>query len=259
MVFLNKKQTLGQTLIETMAALFILVMGISATVGLAVYAFSSSTNINKEIVATGLAREGLEAVRNMRDTNWLKDALGTTASGTNCYVYNNATGTSSCYPNWLGGGAVPYCLDPVKNTGTGCSGTGAAVGSFFLGFNSSVLNPWVLVKDTGSKNFGLQFDGNFPDDLTTGGFYSPASGITCSNGNPGISDYCRKIIITKDSSGAPYNTGDASLILLKVQSQVWWVDKKCPRSPDFINAPVSCKIELDTYLTNWKNYSVTGS
>ena len=59
----------GQTLIETLAAVFILVMGVSASVGLAIYAFNTSGGVVKQIIATGLAREGLEAVRNMRDSN----------------------------------------------------------------------------------------------------------------------------------------------------------------------------------------------
>src|SRR5258708_8211428 len=87
----------GESLIETMVAIFILVMGISAAVGLATYTFSSSTSITKQIVATGLAREGLEALRNMRDTNWLTSTLSS-----NCYDYTSGSSSGgNCYPTWL--------------------------------------------------------------------------------------------------------------------------------------------------------------
>ena len=88
----------GQTLIETLAALFILFMGVGAATGLAVYAFSASGNINKQIIATGLAREGMEAVRNMRDTNWLNGPL----MPNGCYNYATCQANqASCYLNWL--------------------------------------------------------------------------------------------------------------------------------------------------------------
>ena len=56
-------------------------MGVSSAVGLAIYAFNSSSSVTKQIIATGLAREGIEAVKNMRDTNWLQQ----TTIDTNCY------------------------------------------------------------------------------------------------------------------------------------------------------------------------------
>ena len=96
---LNSTQT-GQTLIETVAAIFILVMGITAAVGLAVYAFGNSTNITKQIVAVGLAREGVEAVKNMRDTNWLKLNLAT-----DCHDFSDLTPPNTnagrCYKNTI--------------------------------------------------------------------------------------------------------------------------------------------------------------
>ncbi|MBT3704376.1 hypothetical protein HOG17_01195 [Candidatus Peregrinibacteria bacterium] len=61
----------GETLIEVMAALTCLVLaGMSAvTVALQVM---STTAVSKEyLIAQNLAREGIEAVVNIRDTNWL--------------------------------------------------------------------------------------------------------------------------------------------------------------------------------------------
>jgi type II secretory pathway pseudopilin PulG len=238
----------GQTLIETLAAAFILTMGISASVGLAVYAFNTSGGIVKQIIATGLAREGLEAVRNMRDTNWLKDTLSVNG------CYNFATGqanSANCYPDWLGDinlSKVPFCINPTNNSGN-CNGSDTT-DTYYLGFDSSTQYGWVLKKD--SSNFGLNFnDPTKSAAWLTNGFYSPGAGnngVACSSAT---SDYCEKITITKVTT-APYNQDDGPL--LKVQSQVWWVDKKCPKAADFSTASVTCRLELDTYLTNWKNF-----
>jgi Tfp pilus assembly protein PilV len=248
----------GQTLIETLAAAFILTMGMTAATGLAIYAFNSSGSIVRQIIATGLAREGLEAVRNMRDTNWLKDTL--TVNG----CYNFATAQSSkanCYPNWLGNGVTPYCINPTINN-TNCNGDAGVNTSinYYLGFDATQTNFWSLTKDQGNAlKFGLNFnDPSAGTTWQTQGFYSPGSGVTCTNSNSG---YCREIILTKlTPSGTPYdpaNSGGSSQTpgpLLEVQSKVWWVDKKCPKVDDFNNASISCKVELDTYLTNWKSF-----
>lgn len=65
----NKK---GETILETIIAMGVLMIGItlaSTIIG------SSLRNINaskNRIIAINIAREGIEAVRNIRDTNWLK-------------------------------------------------------------------------------------------------------------------------------------------------------------------------------------------
>src|SRR5581483_10854366 len=131
---LNLKSEKGQTIIETVAALFILVMGVGAATGLAIYALNSSTNVTKQIIGTGLAREGLEAISNMRDTNWMRNALGTAQNSNGCYDYTqNQAGQASCYPHWLGnGGSTPFCLVPSSS---GCLGD-LATGNFVLSINN---------------------------------------------------------------------------------------------------------------------------
>ena len=246
-----RRQLIGQTLIETMAALFILTMGISASVGLAVYALGSSGSVIKQIVATGLAREGVEAVKNMRDTNWLRDTLkDPVLNPPGCYDYATASSTAgSCYPNWIGGGSVPYCIDPVLNNPGNCTGSNAASAPYFVGYDGSSSGTiWTLTKDVGGNLFGLQYNAS----PASTGFYDPAGGVTCTN-SPGRSDYCREIIISKDTATLPYNL-DPKLSLVKIRSQVWWIDKRCPRAQDFASAPKSCRLEVDSYLTNWRNY-----
>ena len=232
----------GQTMIETLVAIFMLTMGVSAALGLAIFAFSSSANISKQIVATGLAREGLEAVKQMRDTNWLQQ----TSIDNNCWNYKTLDLTAFCYKSWLGTNiSAPYCIDPSNST---CDGL-ASSRNYSLGFDSSSSLFWVLSPQNGTNNFGLKLDTVNPASL---GFYNSTS-VACDSTVSGISDFCRKITITKTSNLAPYNQATEGP-LLKVQSFVWWVDKKCPRVPDWPQASPTCRLELDMYLTNWKNY-----
>ena len=238
----------GQTLIETLAAIFILVMGITSAVGLAVYAFGSSATVTKQIIATGLAREGIEAVKNMRDTNWLAQ----TTMDTNCYNFASSTAmNANCYTHWLddtSASSTIYCINPGTNSAV-CNGNTAST-TYALGFDSNVGNApnfWLLLPQNGTTNYGLNF--NAANSGTTGFYSVPTpSGVSCSSGTAA---YCRKIIITKITS-APYNQATTGP-MLQVQSQVWWLDKKCPKVNDWPGAG-KCSVELDTYLTNWKNY-----
>jgi Tfp pilus assembly protein PilV len=93
----------GQTLIETIAAIFILTMALTAGLGLTIYVLSHSKTTLDEIVATNLAREGIDVVKNMRDTNWLEsDAKAVAPWDLQDCTLNGKT--VQCYPRvWEGG------------------------------------------------------------------------------------------------------------------------------------------------------------
>ena len=253
----NFQSQKGQTLIETLAALFILVMGVTSAVGLALYAFNSSSSVTKQIIAAGLAREGVEAVKNIRDSHWLSGTFNINS----CYDFATASSTgASCYADWLGTGGPksPFCIDPTSNTGN-CDGSGTSE-TYALGITNSFGAPaglWNIIRQRGSTHFGMSFDSVNSNGT---GFYNQDGVTDCSG--LGVADYCRKIIITKlTSAGTVYDPGTYGGAsnpgpLLQVQSQVWWIDRKCPRVLDFTSAPAGCKVELDTYLTNWKNYQL---
>src|SRR3989338_2611226 len=88
----------GQTLIETVVAIFILASGLSAGLALAVFAFSSTSNNAERVVATSLAREGVEVIRRMRDSNWLRDNL-VPADNNTCDKY--LAEDEPCFERWL--------------------------------------------------------------------------------------------------------------------------------------------------------------
>jgi type II secretory pathway pseudopilin PulG len=59
-------------LIEVLVAIIILVVGALSAVKLLGLASINNQLTKERVIATNLAREGLEAVRNIRDTNWLR-------------------------------------------------------------------------------------------------------------------------------------------------------------------------------------------
>lgn len=87
--FRNLEFLTGFTLIETIVAIFLITVGIVGAFTLITYTVSSTTFSTQKLIASYLAQEGIEIVRNIRDTNWLEDGatlwnagLTTTCSGT---------------------------------------------------------------------------------------------------------------------------------------------------------------------------------
>lgn len=239
----------GQTLIETLAAMFILVMGIAAAFGLATYALSTTNSMTNQIIGMGLAREGIEMVKNMRDTNWLNANLYPTnltniETATNgCYDFQNTTQyTGVCYKYWLNPLADPgltgaasrtlYNIDPSANCAN-CILT--YDGTAFALNNPTLATPnYQVYKQTGTTKLYTQFPG------------------TSTSGDP--SNFYRRIGLSKVGD-APLNVGnDDSMKALKVVVDVWWSQKGCPVATVPDNLPRTCTIRLETYLTNWKTY-----
>jgi Tfp pilus assembly protein PilV len=61
----------GQSLIEMLVALFILVAALTATIVLIVTSINAGRESINKLIGTSLAREGIEVVRNIRDSNWI--------------------------------------------------------------------------------------------------------------------------------------------------------------------------------------------
>lgn len=62
----------GESLLEVVIAITILTMVLSSAFGVLIQASATNGNSVNRVVALNLAREGIESVRNIRDTNWLK-------------------------------------------------------------------------------------------------------------------------------------------------------------------------------------------
>ena len=67
-IFRNSR---GETLAETIIALSVLAIGITIASTVIINSIRNLTNAKSRVTAINIAREGIEAVRNIRDTNWL--------------------------------------------------------------------------------------------------------------------------------------------------------------------------------------------
>jgi len=212
----------GQSLIETIIAIFILTTALTASLGVALYAFSASTSSQNEIVAVSLAREGAEVVRVMRDSNWLAgDAKGEAWDLQAC----SDIGDRLCYPR-------VYEKVPSYNNYDLVSGNQLAI------FDSSDQS-WTL-DSTGQLNFDLYLQ---PD-----GSYTHTSSST--------PPFFARMINISFNSAAPYTNENSNQELI-VKSVVAWRGKGCSAfaaTADLLALATPCKIVVEEHLTNWKDY-----
>ena len=211
----------GQTLIETLLATFILTTSLVAGLSVAIYALTASAVSKNQIIATNLAREGIEAIRMMRDSNWLAaepDPASVDPDSTDDLqsCAGSPMNGAFCYPKVF--------IAPAYNFNNGVSG------SFGLTFDSSSRS-WSFVSD---YFLFQQSDGSFSRN---------------SNGPWQIS---RKITFTYLTSGDYSATYPA----LSVKSIVGWVGKNCTEMNPVNGDPetTNCKVIVEEQLTNWKNY-----
>ncbi len=208
----------GQTLIETIVAIFVLTTALVAGVGLAIYAFSISEASQNEIIATNLAREGVEVMRMMRDSNWLaSDAAGGAWDLTACADI----ASKLCYPSSFVG--------PTYNI----ANSGSA-GNMRITFNPAA-NSWGL-DTTANYNLYLQADGTYMSNLGT---------IN--------SVFARMINVTLNAT-APYTGPNPELI---IKSVVVWRGKGCTTfatTQNLLTLSTKCRIVVEDHLTNWKDY-----
>ncbi len=89
------------TLVEIIVAFTVLVLVILASTNLLVAIIRNNTENENTVVAYGLAQEGLEALRNVRDSNWLLGADFQGSVGGKCL--------------WAGGVCLPGSLGTKKS------------------------------------------------------------------------------------------------------------------------------------------------
>lgn len=72
----RKKRIIKQralTLLEVIVAIFVIIIGITGALSLINYTISGVLVGKSQIIAVNLAQEGLEIVRNIRDSNWIQN------------------------------------------------------------------------------------------------------------------------------------------------------------------------------------------
>ena len=98
----NLKPANGFTLIETLVAIFILGLGLTAASALLNQNIASARLVRDNYIASGLVQEGIEVVRNMRDNEWHQDAaFGVIVQDGTWSVEWNSTALGSNYNTFL--------------------------------------------------------------------------------------------------------------------------------------------------------------
>lgn len=145
-------QTRGETMIEVLVALVIVIVGAIAALKLLALSIINIQLSAERVVATNLAQEGIEAVRSIRDTNWLRFAgerrtcwnngnlAGCTdssqiASGSYILIQNAAT------KRWQLATPADPKGDPLKKTATGeYSNIGTGLPAYYRKITIEYLN-----------------------------------------------------------------------------------------------------------------------
>lgn len=184
--------------------------------GLAIYALTASATSQNQLIAVNLAREGIDVVRMMRDSNWL---AGDVAGGTwDLQVCPGAPLDGKvCYPRVYDG--PTYDLNPTDSYQTYSTGISYTPASRSFSFTAGYL-------------LYLQADGT----------YSPTPN--------GASNFSRKLVLSYITTGA-YS---AQYPALAVKSIVGWRAKNCSEMTDNDPETTNCKVVVEERLTNWKDY-----
>ena len=190
-----------------------LVTGLS----LAIYALTASATSQNQLIATNLAREGIEVARMMRDSNWL---AGDVAGGS--WDLQSCPGSplngSYCYPNVFTGPAFNF------NNGN--------PGEFDLSYDS-VSRAWSWQNDF---FLYLQPDGSYSHNSTGSQNWL----------------YSRKIKLSYLTSGN-YSAAYPALVITSI---VGWKGRNCIPLAEGNGDPenTNCKVTVEERLTNWKDY-----
>lgn len=222
-IFTHKK---GQGLLELIIAVGVISVGLFGVWGLFLSNYTAQREAQARIIGANLAREGVELVKNIRDSNWL---LG--AENIPCTYGGVSTGVDPCH--W----------------DSGLLGDGSA----------RIMNPFsIFDAESGNAGQALELDfgvNDFSDDLTRlyrdgNGFYSHEMGS---------STVYRRVIETRalccaaDSlqcSAAAYEMKDLGeqcnapgelLIGINVRSKVRWIFNGAERD-----------LVIEDQLFNWK-------
>lgn len=243
----NRKTQAGQTLVETLVAIFVLITAVFTALALAVQSAQVNDNASKQITGTSLAREGVEAVKNVRDTNWIKERVEIDRqrrefTECNYFIITESGSAQPCYVDWLKNPSV-VLPDPPEDLGYNDPGINYAVD-----FKPNT-GLWVFKKEGIDTDYAPNL---YYCDST--GHYAIYIAMQCAS-DPSPTPFSRKVNIKYDRN-PPFAGDPDHPVKVIVTSTVWWTNRQCPQTdvPESPNFPQSCKVVLELHLTNWRNF-----
>ena len=232
----NKLRQRGFTMVEIIVALTLVAVGILATASVASVTVRAGTDNANRVIATNLSREGIELVRNIRDSNWAIQAwsaqTGQPANSANAW---------DCYPSSPESAiAAPFPCGPNPRLGLGTE-TIFAVSARLDGLGAPYLEVANGNQNIKSATFRLC------QDPQSKRFYSNQGGGACPSGPT----FFRQMRITKGKDLAT-STGTPTYSL-RVQSYVTWIERATVGTGGPIaDRNLRAAIVLEEYITDWQ-------
>ena len=186
----------GQSLIELLVAMAVIIVGLTAA-GMFVISNIRLQELSADrVIATNLAREGIEIAKAQRDSNWLAG----------CYFYNGMMQGSACTTEGVGNDyeAIPYV-----------STAGAFSGFDFTPDAMSDTNYTRLVRSTTAASAGMYIQG------VEGGVPVPGSTTPFSR-LMAFHLICADGFIKSSGAGGCSIPGHGDIVGLRVTSTVTW-------------------------------------
>ncbi|MDD4290257.1 MAG: hypothetical protein PHH83_03185 [Patescibacteria group bacterium] len=230
----------AQGILEVLIAIYIAVVGILSIMNLVVASIKVERLNHNMLIATNLAREGLEVVRNIRDSNWIDGSPWNTEleapENERSFVINN---------NFLSENQSGYSLLRVGFNWNDCENGG----------DSSPCKIWLVSKDIKSQNPKINYSQNVENIIASDcGFVD--SGLDCIISNTNFYRmiyiysicYDPNIPLLQDRELINQSTGDCDTVYagseeigLYVISQVGWGEGDFSKS-----------ISVSERIYNWK-------
>jgi hypothetical protein len=117
----------GQSMLEALLAIGIIVTSVSSSITVVSAAINAEKDSESTIVGSNLAREGIEAVRSVRDSNWLASAIWDTGISGDAGDYVGVPVLDPALGTW----SMEYAPDDFTDDATRvyryATGSGAAV------------------------------------------------------------------------------------------------------------------------------------
>lgn len=211
----NSSDKRGSTMIELIAMMAIMALGISSMLGVIGSWVDFAKNTEDNIKAINLAREGIEGVTNLRDTNWLRFS----SDKNNCWKTVNYNGN---------------CIGNSAFSNTILSGSYLLYSTNWAWFLSGMSTSTTLASDWSNW---ASYKIDYHSWLDVWGFFSQTWSIPIDICSSSLQTNCLTIFTREIQIIVP----STDTWTLNVSSVVRWWGKS------------HHEVRLDTTITNWKS------